>query len=200
MIGLKYVGAHEEGIRVMLYKSYKTVPLRKDLPYTFTPVDDTSKEAENYYKQLKGQGVETTDNPEDLVVKGSRQNPVKRVQIPEALMDIPKDEPEVTAPESEDIQLDEVKVDGTVTSDEVGATEETKQQVINLEVNPDELEGMTDAELAEYLDMSLDRDQIKDIIEKCEMDISVGRRGKSSLISDILENYKDKLVEYLTNK
>lgn len=193
MIGLKYVGDHEEGIRVQLFRSYKTVLLRKYLPYAFKDTEDTSREAENYYKKLRKLGVETTDDPDDLIIKGTRRNPPKRVQVPEALIDIPKPEDQVNEPETP--VVDSPANDATEVTN---APEDNTPEGVQIpDLDNETLNEMSESELSEYLDMNFDRDQIKELIDKCEMDITPGRKGKSTLISEIMESYKDRVLEYL---
>lgn len=218
MKGLRYIGDHEEGIRVMLFRSYKSVLVTKHQPYTFTANDDVSTEAENYYHKLGSLGVVPTSDEADLVPESNRRAPAKRVQLPEVVVEseqiaaqtkdaeieeelTPEDLAPPVAKDSSELTNPEV-TNSEVTNNEDTAAETTTSSSVegsNIDVTPDMFAEMTDGELGEYVEMNFERDQIKEIIETLQLDITPGRKGKGTLINEILESGRDKLVQYLAN-
>lgn len=172
MLGLVYRGTHEEGVRVMFYKSYKTVLLQRHRPYAFNESDDTSKEAENYYRRMGKLGVHVTNDYKELGIAPSNANPPKRTEPLEVEKEIEKSK----------------KVETKV--------EVPTEESVSTPIDTTKLSEMNDAELSEYLDMTFDEDKIKEIAK--ELDINTRRKDKSAIIGLILESNKDQLIAYLS--
>lgn len=197
MLGLKYVGNREEGISLLLYRSYKTVSIGPKKPYHFTVKDNTSLEARHYYEGLGNLGVRIVDAEEDL---DSKSAPATRTQKLEAETDkqidvqtpIPTEEDKKAAAEVV-AQSAETKA----TNDE-GESTVVSQEVIPTSVDSSLFAEMSDAELSEYMEMNYNRDQIKDLISQLGVDITVGRKSEATLINDLVSNHKAELVAHLS--
>jgi hypothetical protein len=211
MLGLKYIGDREEGISVMLFKSYKSVRLSARQPYAFTHKDNTSIEAQRYYDKFRKLGIATTDNPEDLLVGKSRLVRVQKLEAENVTLEesiILKEE------QGEDLEddnltndeqspvVEENQVNTESQLEDKGAddTPDNTNQVVNTESTTDSnlISEMSDGELCEYLEMNYNRDQLKDLIGRIGADISIGRKSESTLVSDLVHNHKDKLIAHIT--
>lgn len=193
MLGLKYVGNREEGISLLLYRSYKTVSITPRKPYEFTPRDNVSLEARHYYEGMKNLGINIVDDPAEL---GKASNATNRTQKLEAETDvqvdvqtpIPSEEDKLTAePTVTEAPQAEV-AESAEGSAEVGETPTADASLVS---------EMSDAELSEYLEMNYDKNQLKTLISDLGVDITVGRKSESTLISELVNNHKAELVAHL---
>lgn len=193
MIGLVYTGHREEGISLMLFRSYKTVTISKRKPYRFTDRDNTSQEAMNYYNvRCKQLNIKVVTDPSELQ---PTSNATTRKQGLEAEKDkqIDVQTPAITDPpapinppavaDSEDHEEMEA---------ELGSTSSN--------TSSDQLAEMNDAELSEYLDMNYDKQGLKELISAIGAGISIGRKNESTLINELVSNHKDAVIAYLKSK
>lgn len=177
MIGLTYTGPREEGISLILYRSYKTIKIRPGQVYKFTVKDDVSELAKRYYLKLRNLGVKIIESPVDT----AELPPVSETRTEPPIAETDKQvDPQTPLPSQEDIQA----------SAEISATE----------ADSTSFSEMTEAELSEYLEMNLSRDQIKKMISETGMDITVGKKSESTLINAIIANYRDQAIAYLNKK
>lgn len=217
VLGLKYVGKREEGIMVMLFKSYKTVKITKTKPYRFTPKDRVDDEACNYYRKLANLGLALIQQESELAVKATRTPEVRTeplaaetdVQLdPTTVPATPEDQiPDTYVEESNETKevppvVDETEEDEPTglpdPSDEDVAADKVPSNSGELAVDKEIIKAMSLEEICEYLEMNFSKDQIKTLISDMGLDISVGRKGVPTLIGEIvaatdLEN----LVNYL---
>ena len=197
MLGLKYVGNREEGISLLLYRSYKTVSIGPKKPYRFTAKDNTTLEARHYYEGLGKFGVTIIDAEEDLNAKAA---PAARTQKLEAEVDkqidvqtpIPTEEDKKAAAET----IAQATED-EATGDE-GESTVVSEEIIPTAVDSSLFADMSDAELSEYMEMNYDKGQLKDLISQLGVDITVGRKSETTLISDLVSNHKAELVAHLS--
>lgn len=202
MKGLVYTGKFEEGVDLMLYHSYKTVRLAKYHPYVFNESDDTSHEAAEYYTMLGLKvGFKPTDNDDELVTPSAIQlRKLKRVQLPEAVVEAEKlaeeSKKEYEAPELEELSKDDMKKEEAKVAKEEESTDKdvSKAEEVTTTVTDDNISGMNESELSEYLDMNYDIGQLKEIATA--LNVNNNRRDKSKAIRDLLEVRED-LIKYL---
>lgn len=188
MLGLKYVGSREEGISLVLYRSYKTVSVTPRKPYRFTPKDNVSDEARHYYQGLSHLGIAILDNPADA---GITSDSATRTQKLEVESDVQVDVQAPAKTESEATEAVATQVD-----DQPEAAVES--QDVDAPVDKGLFAEMSDAELSEYLEMNYNRDQLKSLISDLGVDINVGRKSESTLIGDLVNNHKAELVAHLS--
>lgn len=188
MLGLKYIGNREEGISLVLYRSYKTVSVTPRRPYRFTPKDNVSEEARHYYQGLSHLGIAILDNPADA---GITSDSATRTQKLEVESDIQVD---VQAPAKSEAEAP-VAAEPKANQPEVTADE---SQDVDAPVDKSLFAEMSDAELSEYLEMNYNRDQLKSLISDLGVDINVGRKSESTLIGDLVNNHKAELVAHLS--
>lgn len=197
LLGLKYLGNREEGISLLLYRSYKTVSVVPKKPYRFTERDNTTQEARHYYEGLGKLGVSIIDSEEDFKVNAA---PAARTQKLEAEVDkqidvqtpIPTEEDKRAAAESI-AQLAE-----TDANSDNGEPRVVSEEIIPSAVDSSLFADMSDAELSEYMEMNYDKDQLKDLISQLGLDINVSRKSENTLISDLVSNHKAELVAHLS--
>lgn len=191
MIGLAYTGHREEGISLMLFRSYKTVTISKRNPYRFTQRDNVSAEAFNYYNgKCKKLGIKVITDPSELAPTSTATT---RQQKLEAEIDKQVD---VTTPAKEEEVV-------TSANNEISGTSVPESEV-ETEVGSSasdtpaaQAAEMSDAELSEYLDLNFDKQGLKDLISAIGADISVGRKNESTLINELVSNHKDAVVAHL---
>ena len=192
-IGLKYIGRRAEGIMLMLYRSYKSVRINKQHPYRFTKKDRTDQEACNYYNRLKNLGVDIIYQDNDFKID------------PKAVAEV-KDEP--LAAEL-DVQIDTTQKANPVeeteakpVSEEISESNlEVTSEVIHNPGNADkpEFKSMSESEIAEYLEMNYNKDQLKTVINDLGLDIQIGRKSASTLVENIISSADiNALVDYLS--
>ena len=193
MLGLKYIGDREEGISLMLYRSYKTISVSKRNPYQFTPRDNVSQEARNYYEsKCRKLGIRVIDDASELV-----KSPVRAVRTQKLEAEIDK-QVDVQKPVE-----DESQVTGPVTPENPELTENSSDTQVETgnassEVDISLISEMSDAELSEYLDINFNKDQLKGMISAIGAEINVGRKSESTLINELVSNYKNDVVSYLS--
>lgn len=193
MKGLVYTGELEEGIDLMLYKSYKTVHLSKIRPYIFKNTDDMSEDAQKYYWKLGVKlGFRPTDDLSELK-QPSRFQLLKARRVDPMIVELDK---EVTksVDQAIDNSSDMIKDEVPHEVDHIDTTTEVVTESTNSNEN---YADMSDAELSEYLDMNYDTDQLKSIATT--LGVNNNRRSKSNVINDLIGT-KDELVKYLLNK
>lgn len=191
MIGLKYTGKREEGLSLILYRSYKTVSIAPKRPYHFTEKDDTSLEARRYYEKMSGLGVAVMDELTQI----KDPAPAVRTQPLEAEVDKQID---VQAKIEEPIDPEKVAAPADADSAEVEVTEDAVPgEVIPTNEDSAMVAEMSDAELSEHLEMNYNRDQLKELISKAGIDFNVGRKSEGTIINELVFNHKDKVVAYL---
>lgn len=219
-IGLKYVGKREEGISVMLFRSYKTVKVNKIQPYRFTSRDIVSPESINYYNRLANLGLAIITNEEDFNVGSKRRVEVRKeplaaetdvqldpTQAPKTVEDqmadeLPKNDPpadeNVTPANVDTSDSDE---DDTITSTEDGDDTSSVVPTASEEFSVDKeaIKSMSAEELSEYLEMNFSKDQLKSLISELGLDISAGRKGVPTLVGEIVAAAElDSLISYLS--
>lgn len=227
VIGLKYTGKREEGISVMLFRSYKTARITKSRPYRFTEKDRVDAEACNYYNKLAHLGLALITSESDFPVKVGRRAEVRKeplaaeidVQLdPTAKPETPADAMGSGLPpeEHENENLDQTQDAEDETADDAENNEthdadESENDVDNSDdaedishtpsefsVDKEAIKSMSASELGEYLEMNFTRDQIKTLISDLDLNISVGRKGVPNLVGDILASAStDTLISYL---
>lgn len=212
VLGLKYVGKREEGIMVMLFKSYKTVRITKAKPYKFTERDRVDEEACNYYKKLTSKlGIALITDEKDFSIKLGHSAEVRNepmaaetdVQIdPTASAATPDDQVDINQEISGDQELDSSSSSNTTNeaSSEVEGEGKVSTPVTSSDsvVDREAIKLMSAAEISEYLEMNFSRDQIKSMIEELSLDISIGRKSTPNLIGELVAATElDKLVDYL---
>lgn len=210
-IGLKYVGNREEGIMVMLFRSYKTAKVTKNHPYRFTNKDRSDAEACNYYKKLSKLGLDIIYQESDFDVKFDKKHEVRTeplaaetdvqidsTQVPKT----PKDQMSDNLADNEN--SNEASGEDTVaTTDDEDTGDNTSVDLTpinseDLSVDKSAIRSMSSDELSEYLEMNFSRDQIKILISDLGLDISVGRKGVPTLIGEIVTAADtDALINYL---
>lgn len=191
MIGLVYTGHREEGISLMLFRSYKTVTISKRKPYRFTDRDNTSQEAMNYYNvRCKQLNIKVVTDPSELQ---PTSNATTRKQGLEAEKDkqIDVQIPAVTDPPAPPVPPADPEDQEGVEA-ELGSTSSN--------TSSDQLAEMSDAELSEYLDMNYDKQGLKELISAIGAGISIGRKNESTLINELVSNHKDAVIAYLNSK
>ena len=192
MIGLVYTGHREEGISLMLFRSYKTVTISKRKPYRFTERDNTSQEAMNYYNvRCKQLNIKVVTDPAELQPtstattrkQGLEAEKDKQIDVQTpAITDppVPADPPVADSEDQEEVEA------------ELGSTSSN--------TSSDQLAEMNDAELSEYLDMNYDKQGLKELISAIDAGISIGRKNESTLINELVSNHKDAVIAYLKSK
>lgn len=219
-IGLKYVGKREEGISVMLFRSYKTVRVNKFQPYRFTSRDIVTPEAINYYNRLANLGLAIATSEKDFQVGSNRRVEVRReplaaetdvqvdpTQAPKTVEDQMSDDitkvvetpadVNVTPPDSADEAEDEVV--NTADNEEEEETPVAPTTSDEFAVDKSVMQSMSAEEVSEYLEMNLSRDQLKSLISELGLDISAGRKGVPTLVGEIVAAAElDSLIRYLS--
>lgn len=192
MIGLVYTGHREEGISLMLFRSYKTVTISKRKPYRFTERDNISQEAMNYYNvRCKQLNIKVVTDPAELQPtstattrkQGLEAEKDKQIDVQTpAITDppVPADPPVADSEDQEEVEA------------ELGSTSSN--------TSSDQLAEMNDAELSEYLDMNYDKQGLKELISAIDAGISIGRKNESTLINELVSNHKDAVIAYLKSK
>lgn len=192
MIGLVYTGHREEGISLMLFRSYKTVTISKRKPYRFTERDNISQEAMNYYNvRCKQLNIKVVTDPAELQPtstattrkQGLEAEKDKQIDVQTpAITDppVPADPPVADSEDQEEVEA------------ELGSTSSN--------TSSDQLAEMNDAELSEYLDMNYDKQGLKELISAIGAGISIGRKNESTLINELVSNHKDAVIAYLKSK
>lgn len=192
MIGLVYTGHREEGISLMLFKSYKTVTISKRKPYRFTERDNTSQEAVNYYNtKCRQLSIKVVTDPEELQPtshanarkQGLEAEKDKQVDVQTPVVTEPPPAP--TNPPADPEAPEEVET-------ELGSSASNTPS--------DQVTEMSEAELSEYLDMNYDKQGLKELISAIGADINVGRKNESTLINELVSNHKDAVIAYLQSK
>lgn len=190
MIGLQYKGNREEGISLILYRSYKTISISPKRPYHFTGRDDTSMEARRYYEKMSKLGVAVLEDPAELDEKDA---PTVRTQPLEAEVDKQID----VQAKVEDSKEPQVADTAQVTEDAAPSEDAVPGEVIPSESDSSAVAEMSDSELSEYLEMNYNRDQLKELISKAGIDFNVGRKSEGTIINELVSNQRDKVVAYL---
>lgn len=204
-IGLKYVGTREEGIMVMLFRSYKTVKITKNHPYRFTDKDRFDYEAINYYKRLCKLGLDIIYQESDFDVKFDKKHEVRTeplaaetdVQIdPTQLPKTNKDQMSDNLADNEEFGENTSVI--TEDTDDNNITDLDPNSSEDLLVDKSYIRSMSHDELSEYLEMNFSKDQIKTLISDLGLNISVGRKGIPTLIGEIITAADtDSLINYL---
>lgn len=192
MIGLQYKGNREEGISLILYRSYKTISISPKRPYHFTGRDDTSIEARRYYEKMSKLGVAVL---EDSTEADEQDAPTVRTQPLEAEVDKQID----VQAKANDAKESQVAANATVQEGENSTPSEdaVPGEVIPSESDSSAVAEMSDSELSEYLEMNYNRDQLKELISKAGIDFNVGRKSEGTIINELVSNQRDKVVAYL---
>lgn len=191
MLGLLYTGHREEGISLMLFRSYKTVTISKRNPYRFTARDNVSQEAFNYYNsKCRSLGIKVATSPEELTPtsKATVRNQKLEAEIDQQV-DVTKPVEEEVTPPAPPAEVAEEHEEAEVEPGQSTSSTDASQ-----------LAEMSDAELSEYLDMNYDRQGLKDLISTLGVDVNVGRKGESTLINELVSGHKDAVVAYLSSK
>lgn len=196
MLGLRYIGNREEGISLLLYRSYKTVSISPSKPYRFTARDNTSIEARHYYEDLSKLGVSIIENENELEPKSVATN---RTQKLEAELDkqidvqtpIPTEEDKRSAAEL-------IHPSTSESTDDESEPTIVSEEVVPTTVDSNLFAEMSDSELSEYMEMNYDRGQLKELISQLNVDIPVGRKSETTLINELVSNHKAELVTHLS--
>lgn len=183
--GLQYIGKIN-ALGVILYKSRKEVKISWDKPYRFTPNDDTSDKARNYYITQYGPlGVRLIEevDPEELMDSPEvfESNANEEIQVAE-------EEPEESTPIEEP---KEVEVEG-LSEILVGLLKEIKLAV------PDEdiLKNISASDLALELDSRLSDEQIAELADYLEVD--TGRlRSRSKILNRVIEDKLGEIIDLI---
>lgn len=192
MIGLQYTGKREEGLSLILYRSYKTVSIAPKRPYHFTERDNTSLEARHYYEKMSGLGVAIMDEPTQ-----AKQGPAPTVRTQPLDAEVDK-QIDVQAKVEEPAVPEKVVANADTNPVEVEVTEDAVPgEVIPTSEDSAMVAEMSDAELSEHLEMNYNRDQLKELISKAGIDFNVGRKAEGTIINELVSNHKDKVVAYL---
>lgn len=203
-IGLKYVGNREEGIMVMLFRSYKTVKISKNHPYRFTDRDKSNTEACNYYNTLKKLGLDIIYDESEFNVEFDNKHEVRKEPLA-AEIDVQIDplqtpgtpEDQMTDDLNDQNENDQLLNDPSEDEDNSGI-ELNPTNSDDLSVDKLDIKSMSSAELSEYLEMNFSKDQIKTLISELGLDISVGRKSVPTLIGEIISTAEtDALIKYL---
>lgn len=185
--GLQYIGKIN-ALGVILYKSRKEVKISWDKPYKFTPNDDISDKARNYYITQYGPlGVRLIEevDPEELIGSPEvfKSNANEEIQVAE-------EEPEEDTPVEESKEV-EVKVEG-LSEILVGLLKEIKLAV------PDEnvLKNISASDLALELDSRLSDEQITELADYLEVD--TGRlRSRSKILNRVIEDKLGEIIDLI---
>lgn len=219
-IGLKYIGKREEGISVMLFRSYKTVKINKFQPYRFTSRDLVSTEAINYYNRLANLGLAIITDEEDFKVGSNRRIAVRKeplaaetdvqidpTQAPKTVEDQMADDLTQNAEVPADVNVTPAEADTSDAEDETpveGEEDEGADSVVpttseDFSVDKEAIRAMSSEEISEYLEMNFGRDQLKSLISELGLDISTGRKGVPTLVGEIVAAAElDSLINYLS--
>ena len=196
-IGLKYVGNREEGIMVMLFRSYKTVKIHKRHPYRFTNKDRSDAEACNYYKKLSNLGLALVYQESDLSVEFDSKHEVRTEPLA-AEVDVQIDPLQVAQTPEDQMSVDLAGSAESPESDEIIGSTVTPSESNDLAIDKSTIKLMSPAELSEYMEMNFSKDQLKTLISDLGLDISAGRKGVPNLISEIMSTADtDVLTDYL---
>ena len=211
-IGLKYVGNREEGISVMLFRSYKTVKVNKIQPYRFTIRDIVSPESINYYNRLANLGLAIITDEDDFKVGSKRRIEVRKeplaaetdvqidpAQTPKTAEDqMPDDLARNDVPTTAD-DSDSQDADHTITPDEAENDSVAPNTSEEFPVDREAIKSMSAEEISEYLEMNFSKDQLKSLISELGLDISAGRKGVPTLVGEIVAAAElDSLISYLS--
>lgn len=227
ILGLKYIGNREEGTSIMLFKSYKTIMVSKNHPYRFTGRDIVSIEAANYYSRLRNLGVSIITDESDFDVRIGRRFEVRQ-EKPAFEKDVqvdvtrepgkPEDQMSEVEPGTEEASSGELTADVSAEPDQLNppqmndpeqvpenpegftssATEVVTKENPDFPVDKTAIREMGPSELGEYIEMNLNRDQIKSMITDLQLDIAIGRKSSPTLIGEIISSADPgALINYL---
>lgn len=206
MLGLKYIG-NKSGVNLVLYKSYSTVSLTPVTTYQFTLRDDTSTEAEAYYRSLQDRlEIRVVYDEEDLYIPSNHQ-----LRTREA---IKKHSEQVVLQAKEDNKIVPPQVESVTPVNDLPLSqyEEVDSDPLAVAINEDpnsimandlDFGTLTEAELAEYLELTFEtKEELKNLINNSEIPIEVAKGNKSvgKIVETLVTDYKDQVIVLLNSK